>query len=125
MLLKLAINCVINPLTAINQCNNGKLQAIEFQPQIDLIIKELQQVIPLLEPTWHYTHQALKETMMAVVVATANNYSSMAQDVKYKRQTEIDFINGYIVREGKKLGFDMTENEKLWRSVNALSIKKC
>lgn len=123
LLLKLAINCVINPLTALNQCQNGKLQAIEFQPQIDLIIKELQQVIPLLEPTWHYTHQALKETIMAVVVATANNYSSMAQDVKYNRQTEIDFINGYIVREGKKLGFDMIENEKLWRSVNALSIK--
>lgn len=121
LLLKLAINCVINPLTAINQCKNGKLQGIEFQPQIDLIIKELQQVIPLLESTWDYTEDTLKEKIMSVVIATAENYSSMAQDVKFKRRTEIDFINGYVVREGKKLGFEMIENEKLWNSINALS----
>lgn len=120
ILLKLAINCVINPLTALNQCQNGKLQAIEFQSQIDLIIKELQQVIPLLEPTWIYTAETLKETIMRVVIATADNYSSMAQDVKFKRETEIDFINGYIVREGQKLGFEMIENKKLWNSINAL-----
>lgn len=123
LLLKLAINCVINPLTALNQCQNGKLQESKFQSEIDLLINELQQVIPLLEPTWHYTHQTLKETIMAVVTATANNYSSMAQDVKFKRQTEIDFINGYIVREGKRLEINMTENEKLWNQVNALPIK--
>ena len=120
LLLKLAINCVINPLTALNQCQNGKLQAIEFQSQIDLIIKELQQVIPLLEPTWTHTAETLKESIMRVVIATADNYSSMAQDVKFKRETEIDFINGYIVREGQKLGFEMIENKKLWNSINAL-----
>jgi len=121
LLLKLAINCVINPLTALNQCQNGKLQTSKFQPKIDLVINELQQVIPLLEPTWDFTHETLKETIMTVVIATAENYSSMAQDVKFKRQTEIDFINGFIVREGKKLGIDMTENEKLWNSINNLN----
>lgn len=123
LLLKLAINCVINPLTALNQCQNGKLQANEFQLQIDLLISELQQVIPLIEPTWIHTQETLKETIMDVVIATAENYSSMAQDVKFKRQTEIDFINGYIVREGKKLGINMAENEKMWNRVNALPIK--
>jgi len=39
-----------------------------------------------------------------VCVATSNNISSMLQDVLRKKRTEIDFINGVIVRQAQGLG---------------------
>jgi 2-dehydropantoate 2-reductase len=111
LLLKLAINCVINPLTAIHQCKNGELTKPEFQSHIDALINEIQQVIPYLDTTWPYTYITLKRVIMNVAIATSNNYSSMAQDVKYKRRTEIEFINGYIVKQGEALGIDVSENK--------------
>lgn len=117
LLLKLAINCVINPLTAIHQCKNGALTHPQFQSHIDALISEIQQVIPYLDTTWPYTDITLKQVIINVATATSNNYSSMAQDVKYKRTTEIDFINGYIVKQGEALGIDVSENKILLNKI--------
>ena len=113
LLLKLAINCVINPLTAIHQCKNGELLNESFQPQIDTLIAELQQIISKLDDDWPYDEISLKKVIMAVAKATANNYSSMAQDVKYQRRTEIEFINGYLISKSHQLGINLIENSKL------------
>ncbi|WP_435274683.1 ketopantoate reductase family protein [Psychrobium sp. nBUS_13] len=113
LLLKLAINCVINPLTAIHQCKNGELLNSDFQPQIDKLIAELQQVISKLDNDWPHDEISLKKMIMAVARATADNYSSMAQDVKYQRRTEIDFINGYLISKGRQLDINLIENSKL------------
>ena len=110
LLLKLAINCVINPLTALHQCKNGDLLGITFQPQIDKLVAELQQVISKLDPAWPHDEISLKKTIMEVAKATADNYSSMAQDIKYQRRTEIEFINGYLISKGRQLGIDLIEN---------------
>jgi len=121
LLLKLAINCVINPLTAIAQCKNGELTKPEFQTQISAIVDELHPVIFHLDNTWPYTASALTSIIIDVATATAENYSSMAQDVKYKRQTEIDFINGYIVQQGQRLGLAMIENKALLHTIKNTS----
>lgn len=113
LLLKLAINCVINPLTAIHQCKNGELLNSSFQPQIDILITELQQVISKLDDDWPHSEISLKDIIMKVVKATSDNYSSMAQDVKYQRRTEIDSINGYLISQGHQLGINLIENNKL------------
>ncbi len=57
---------------------------------------------------------------MNVVQATAENYSSMAQDVKFKRRTEIEFINGYLVRHGERLDIITTENKKLVADISKI-----
>jgi 2-dehydropantoate 2-reductase len=51
---------------------------------------------------------------------TAENYSSMYQDVKYLRKTEIDYINGAIVSEGKKNGVDTPLNRSVTSIIHAL-----
>ncbi len=56
----------------------------------------------------------------AVARATAANRSSMGQDVDNKRQTEIGTINGYIVREAKRLGIQAPVNETLTALVQTL-----
>jgi 2-dehydropantoate 2-reductase len=49
----------------------------------------------------------------AVAEATGPNTSSMLQDVLRKKRTEIDFINGVIVRQGQELGIPVPVNQVL------------
>ena len=49
----------------------------------------------------------------AVCEATATNVSSMLQDILKKKRTEIDFINGVIVRQAQELGIPATVNSVL------------
>lgn len=43
------------------------------------------------------------------------HYASAAQDAQKKRKTEVDFLNGAVVREGAKLGIPTPFNEVIWR----------
>jgi len=49
----------------------------------------------------------------AVCESTSANISSMLQDVLRKKRTEIDFINGVIVRLGQELGIAVPTNKLL------------
>ena len=117
--LKLAINCVINPLTALNNIDNGQINNAQYQPSISLLLKEVTTVanaqgikLDLLE---------LTKTISAVAESTAKNSSSMRCDVLAKRITEIDYINGYIHRLGAKHGIATPENTKMWQEVKQLN----
>lgn len=50
---------------------------------------------------------------MCLVPASQQHYVSMCQDIHNKRPTEIDTINGIIVREGRKFGIPTPVNETL------------
>jgi len=117
--LKLAINCVINPITAVNNIDNGKVNDEKFAEQINTLLAEITEVsktqsIPLL-----FTD--LLSMVHKVAQATAKNCSSMRSDVLAGRTTEIDYINGYIHRLGKKNNVATPENTRLWQQVKALT----
>jgi len=119
--LKLAINCVINPITAVNNIDNGKVNDEKFAEQINTLLAEITEVsktqsIPLL-----FTD--LLSMVHKVAQATAKNCSSMRSDVLAGRTTEIDYINGYIHRLGKKNNIATPENTRLWQQVKALTCK--
>ncbi|MDW6001666.1 2-dehydropantoate 2-reductase [Vibrio mangrovi] len=115
---KLAVNCVINPLTALHQCANGDLATPEFQGIISALITEITAVmiaenIPVsLEELTDHIHQ--------VITATAKNHSSMHQDVFHQRKTEIDFITGHLIRTAGRHGIPVPENEALYQQIKAL-----
>jgi 2-dehydropantoate 2-reductase len=48
-----------------------------------------------------------------VIEATRENRCSMGQDLDYKRRTEIDAINGAVVREAERLGISVPYNQMI------------
>ncbi|MBW1804694.1 MAG: 2-dehydropantoate 2-reductase, partial [Deltaproteobacteria bacterium] len=52
--------------------------------------------------------------------ATSGNRASMLQDVLKRKPTEIDAINGAIVREGKALGISTPVNFMLTEIIHGL-----
>ena len=62
-------------------------------------------------------------TVEAVIEKTALNYSSMQQDIVRQRQTEIDAISGFIVRQADKFGLDVPQNRQLQQQILQLQQK--
>ena len=50
---------------------------------------------------------------MEIIALTSDNESSMLQDIKKGRKTEIDAINGEISRLGKNKNIETPENDKI------------
>jgi 2-dehydropantoate 2-reductase len=112
---KLAVNAAINPLSAIHDCPNGALAAPEFAGEIAAVIDELLCVAAADGITLERT--ALLERVYSVIALTAGNYSSMVQDLRHGRMTEIDSINGYLCRCGEVHGLNTQVNRRLWQQV--------
>ncbi len=116
---KLAINCLINPYTVIHQCTNGMLAELPIAKSQQAVAQEISAVAASfnvrLDP------QQLLEQAQQVIQLTALNRSSMLSDSEHQRPTEIDFINGFIARQGAALGVAATANNELWQQVRELT----
>ena len=55
-----------------------------------------------------------------VAEKTSHNKSSMLQDIENKRKTEIDMINGALVKEAEALKMDVPVNEMLTKLIKFL-----
>ena len=120
--LKLAVNCVINPLTAIHNIDNGALLNEKFSVQITNILTEVIEVSR--SQGIHFTLIGLQKVVKEVARATATNCSSMRSDILSGAVTEIDYINGYIHLLGESNQINTSENTQLWRQVRALTHPK-
>jgi 2-dehydropantoate 2-reductase len=108
---KLAINAVINPLTVKYNCPNGELikQTLIFN-EFKNLCTEVEQLY--LQLNWSLSFN-LFERAKIVAQLTANNISSMLQDYRNQKATEINYINGYLVNKAKEKGIDLPINEAL------------
>lgn len=112
---KLAINAAINPLTALYNIKNGVLLEAKYLSQIEQICFELAKVMNALN--YDTSQQQLFEVVTEVALKTASNYSSMNRDLHHNRPTEIDFINGYVVNQARKLNIAVPFNQTLQERV--------
>jgi len=109
---KLIINTGINALSAITRLPNGKLTEFEGTKRILRdAVTEATRVAKRKRIKLIYDDPLAK--VEAVCEGTASNTSSMLQDVLRKKRTEIDFINGVIVRLGQELGIAVPTNRLL------------
>jgi 2-dehydropantoate 2-reductase len=105
---KLLINIGINPLAAVTRLKNGELlDHPETLRLMDLMVSEAVEVarrkgIPI--------EGNPLEKVKAVAEATRDNRCSMGQDLDNKRRTEIDAINGAVVREAERMKISVPYN---------------
>jgi 2-dehydropantoate 2-reductase len=117
--LKLAINCIINPLTSVNNCNNGELlKHAGLIEKMRLVAKEISLVAQACGQ--NIGERTLFNSACAVAEETTANISSMLQDVRAKKQTEIHFINGYVAQQAKLHNIKTPENDALIQQVLTL-----
>ncbi len=116
---KLVINAAINPLTALLRVPNGELLS---RPAARELMSEAACEAALVAArqgiTLPYTDPI--DAVEDVAQKTAGNTSSMLQDVLRGKPTEIDAINGAIIRSGEALGVPTPVNRMLWRLVRSL-----
>jgi 2-dehydropantoate 2-reductase len=115
---KLLVNIGINALTVIHDCPNGALlESSETMAVMKAAVLEGQHVAEKIGIT--LGDDPLQVTLK-VCLATAANISSMLQDIRAKRPTEIDAINGALILKGAELGIPTPVNEGLVRKVKAI-----
>ncbi len=109
---KLIVNVGINALTAIIRLNNGAL--IEHEECRQILRSAVQEAVKVVKrKRIKLLYDDPIQKAESVCRATSSNISSMLQDVLNKKRTEIDFINGAIVRQAKALNIPTPVNEVL------------
>jgi 2-dehydropantoate 2-reductase len=116
---KLIVNVGINALTAILRVPNGALATIPAASK--LVRRAVEEAVAVAQAAGITIGLAdpVAETL-AVAQATAANWSSMLQDILRGAPTEIETINGAIVREGQRLGVPTPFNSFLCDLITAL-----
>ena len=115
---KLVISSAINPLTAILDIRNGGLLELEPAHELmNLVTCESAGVASQLGIQLPYPDPGAAAEKVAE--DTAQNRSSMLQDITRGAPTEIDAICGQIVKSGKKIGSPTPLNYTLWKLVKS------
>jgi len=97
---KVAINCCINPLTAVHRVKNGELLLETHGEQVTTVITEVSSVLDDLG--YSGLSIELGRRVHDVMNDTAENRSSMLNDVMAGRRTEADAIVGWLLRQTKR-----------------------
>ena len=95
LLAKVALNAVINPLTALHGVTNGELLQPPLQAITEEVITEVQSV--LYSANAREIALALPAQVHGVCDRTAANHSSMRVDLDSGKRTEIDAIVGWLL----------------------------
>ena len=114
---KLIQNSIINPLTALADCPNGALPEHPLWGAAPTLIEEAQQVARAMGIV---VPEDMLDRVATLLAATSNNLSSTVQDVRSGLVTEVEAINGYIVRQARQAGLTAPTHQALVTLLTAL-----
>jgi len=106
---KLALNCVINPLTALFRVPNREVAVETLKGVISDIVDEC---INVAAAEGVFLDQGMAEYVYDLT-AQYGNFSSMCQDIVKGRRTEIEFLNGRVSELGRRYGISTPVNDTL------------
>ncbi len=119
MWMKLAINAAINPVTAINHCKNGALsESKSLKKQVTLLCLETAELFQKLN--LNIDQDTLITEVFDVIHLTAENQSSMLQDINSGKNTEIEAITGYLLEKSKGIGIKLDTHQQLYQQIQFL-----
>ena len=108
---KLTTNCAYNALSAVAELPYGPMLAVEgVADVIRIVIDECAAVARALGVS---LPSDITDTILALADTMPQQYSSTAQDLARGKPSEIDHLNGYVVRKGAELGIPTPANRAL------------
>ena len=115
--LKTIINSAINPIATLAKVKNGELKNPELNDKVKKLCEESSNIascngITLPLDPWQEINKIIEKT--------ADNKCSMLQDLENKQQTEIDAINGELIRIGKNLSINTTYNQQFFSKIKMI-----
>jgi len=118
--IKLFSNAVINPITAITRGKNGIILSKLFDNIVESVIEEC--VYTAEKEGFHFNKTEVMQVIYLLASRTSSNTSSMLQDIMNGRPTEIESINGYIIKQAKKHDIQVPVNEILYALLKGMEM---
>jgi 2-dehydropantoate 2-reductase len=119
---KLIINCAYNALSAIAQLPYGRLFEVDGAKEVmDSAIIEC---IAVAAELGIAVSPDIREKTFALVKVMPDQMSSTAQDLARGKPTEIDFLNGHVVRKGVEFGIPTPSNLALQVAVKLRELER-
>ena len=116
---KVFINVGINPIGALTQLRNGELLEIKgLKYYMGEAVKEAINVARMKKI--NLSEKDYVALTYEVAKKTSKNKNSMLQDILNGKTTEIDFLNGRIVKYANKLGIEVPINKVLTSLIKGL-----
>ena len=116
---KLMINCAFNAISGLAQIQYEKLAALEsVRITQAAVVKEV--IAVALADGIHLSEPVALHAVAQISVTMGSQKSSTAQDMARSKPSEIDHLNGFIVRRGLALGVATPVNQALFALVKLL-----
>ena len=120
--LKLIINCAYNAISAITQLPYGKTVVGDGVQEVmrDVVAE----CLAVAQADGVQVAGDADAAVRLIVETMPNQLSSTAQDLARGKRSEIDYLNGFVVRRGEALGVATPANRVLWALVKLLESKQ-
>ncbi len=122
---KMLYNCTLNPLGAILDKTYGELTENPYTLEImNNIIDEIFKVIKAspYETLWDSANEYRDLFYSKLVPDTYNHYSSTHYDIQNHRRSEIDSLNGTVIRLASEYTIDADTNKVIYNLIKAIEI---
>jgi 2-dehydropantoate 2-reductase len=118
---KLVVNCAYNAISAISQLPYGAMiDGVGVREAMRDVVAE---TLAVAAASGVRTAPELVDNVYRIAQWMPTQYSSTAQDLQRGRPTEIDHLNGYVVRRGDALGVPVPTNRVLYALVKLIESK--
>jgi 2-dehydropantoate 2-reductase len=118
---KLVVNCAYNALSAITQLPYGKM--IAGAGVRELMRDVVEETLAVARASGVAMAPGMLERTYRIAEAMPTQFSSTAQDLARGKPTEIEHLNGFVVRQGEALGVPTPANRALYALVRLIEKK--
>jgi len=118
---KLILNCAYNPLSALTRLPYGRMMGVAGMET--LVRNIVEECCAVARAAGVAVPADILANVLALAATMPQQTSSTAQDLAAKRRTEIDHLNGFMVREGARLGIPTPVNQALHTLVKGAEIE--
>jgi 2-dehydropantoate 2-reductase len=119
---KMCWNCVFNPITVL--IDDRVAKALDHPEMMSVIRQIVGEVAAVSAAVKVPLPLDMPERVVKATQEIRDIHTSMYDDWKAGRRTEIDYLNGFIVRKGRELGIPTPVNEALTAMIKTMTEKE-